>query len=67
MLSEAALQDFKKVYREEFGEEIADDEAVALGTNLLSLFHYIYRPVKKDWMELLLECERLSKLNNTNQ
>ena len=38
MLSETALQEFKKIYVEEFGEEISDEKATELGINLLSLF-----------------------------
>jgi len=61
MISEAALQEFKKLYVEEFGEEISDEEAMELGTNLLTLFHYIYRPVKKDWMGAVSDGENLNK------
>ncbi len=50
MLSDAALQEFKKIYGEEIGEEISDERAMELGANLLTLFHHIYRPVKKDWL-----------------
>ncbi len=60
MLSDAALQEFKKIWAEEFnGEEISDEEAVALGTNLLTLFHHIYRPVKKDWLAAVSEEEKI--------
>lgn len=51
MLSEEALAAFKKLYIEEFGEEISDEEATELGVSLLSLFNQIYRPVKKEWLE----------------
>lgn len=51
MLSENALQEFKKIWREEFNEEISDEEAVSAGTSLLTLFDHIYRPVKKQWVE----------------
>ena len=49
MLSNNALQAFKKIYLEEFGEEIDDTEATAMAVNLLTLFDYIYRPLKKEW------------------
>ena len=51
MLSEAALRDFKKIWMEEFGEEISNERATELGINLLTLFDHIYRPVKKSWLE----------------
>ena len=51
MLSENALKSFKKIWMEEFGEEIPDEKAVELGINLLTFFDKIYRPVKKDWLK----------------
>ena len=50
MLSEAALQEFKKIWMEEFDEEISDEKAAELGINLLTLFNAIYRPVPKSWL-----------------
>ena len=53
MISEAALRDFKKIWKEEFGgEEISDKLATEEAANLLTLFNAIFRPVKKDWAEL---------------
>lgn len=51
MLSEEALQDFKIAWKEEFGENISDDLALEEGVNLLTLFDYIYRPIKKEWLK----------------
>lgn len=61
MISETALKAFKKLYVEEFGEEISDEQAMELGTNLLTLFHHIYRPVKKDWLAAVSDEENLNK------
>lgn len=61
MISEIALQEFKKLWVEEFGEEISDEQAVELGTNLLTLFHHIYRPLKKDWLGAVSDKEKLNK------
>lgn len=61
MISETALQEFKKLYAEEFGEEVSDEEAIKLSTNLLTLFNYIYRPVKKDWLAEFSENEKTNK------
>ena len=60
MISETALQEFKKLYVEEFGEEITDEQAMELGTSLLTLFHHIYRPVKKSWLGMFSEDKKSS-------
>lgn len=61
MISETALQEFKKLYVEEFGEEISDEQAMELGSSLLSLFDHIYRPVKKKWLDAVSDEEKLNK------
>jgi len=61
MISETALQEFKKLYVEEFGEEISDEQAMELGTSLLTLFDHIYRPVKKDWLDAVSDNEKPNK------
>lgn len=61
MLSKEAIEEFKKIWLEEFKEEISDEKAVELGTNLLTLFHHIYRPVKKEWLKAVSEDEKLNK------
>lgn len=48
MISEKALKEFKEIYKEEFGEDISDEEAIDLGTRLINLFKVIYRPIPKD-------------------
>jgi len=61
MISDTALQEFKKLYVEEFGEEISDEQAMELGTNLLTLYYHIYRPVKNDWLGAVSDKEKLNK------
>ena len=61
MLSGTALQEFKKLYREELGEELSDEKAMELGTSLLTLFNHIYRPVKKEWLEVVSDKEKPNK------
>jgi len=61
MISSAALQSFKEIWFEEFGEEISDERAMELGTSLLTLFHHIYQPVKKDWLKAVSDDEKLNK------
>jgi hypothetical protein len=57
-LSETALKEFKKLYFEEYGEEISDEKAAKLGENLLTLFKHIYRPVKKEWADKISERDK---------
>jgi len=55
MLSQKALQEFKRIWKDEYGEVISDDFAVKQAINLLTLFDAIYRPIKKDWLDKLKE------------
>ena len=60
-MTEEALQSFKKLYLEEFGEEISDERATELGTNLLTLFQHIYRPLKREWADEVSESKEPDK------
>lgn len=51
MVSEKALQEFKKLWKEEFGEDIPDDKALESATALLTMFDAIYRPIRKEWAD----------------
>ena len=53
MISDKALQEFKKIWYEEFNEEISDKEALSFGASLLTIFNHIYRPIKKEWVKTL--------------
>lgn len=44
-LSEQAIIEFKAIYKDEFGEEISDNEARELAADLLTLFKIICRPI----------------------
>lgn len=48
MLSTQALQEFKEIWRQEYGEEISDDFAVEQAINLLTLFDAVYKPIKSE-------------------
>lgn len=50
MISKEALEEFKQIWREEYGEVISDDFALKQATVLLSVMDKIYRPIKKDWL-----------------
>lgn len=62
MISKEALEKFKKIWEEEFKEEIADDKAMDEASNLLTLFNAVYRPVKKEWLENQPEIKEKKKL-----
>lgn len=51
MLSEQALTDFKRIYADEYGEDISDEYALELAVNLLGLFNQVYRPLKTEWVQ----------------
>lgn len=50
MISDQALKEFKKVWKEDFGKDISDDLALDKAVNLLTLMNAVYRPVKKEWL-----------------
>lgn len=50
MVSEKALNEFKKIWKEEFGEDIPDKIALERAIQILTLFEVIYRPLKKEWV-----------------
>lgn len=51
MLSKQALDEFKAIWKAEFGEDIPDDIATEEAINLLTMFNAIYRPIKKEWVD----------------
>ncbi|MBI5078102.1 MAG: hypothetical protein HZB11_01880 [Candidatus Yonathbacteria bacterium] len=51
MLSDKALQDFKRIFREEKGAELSDEEAIEEAIALLTFYDTVYRPIKKEWLE----------------
>lgn len=48
MLSKEALEEFKKIWKEKYGEEISDKFATKEAINLLTLFDIVYRSIKKE-------------------
>lgn len=51
MLSKQALEEYKEIYRQETGEIISDEKLVDEAINLLTLFNFVYRPIKKEWLK----------------
>lgn len=53
MISKEALEEYKRIYRKEFGKEISDAEALEQATKLLRLMEIVYKPMtKKDFEEI---------------
>jgi neutral trehalase len=61
MISDKALKEFKKIWKEEYGQEISTEKAVELGINLLTMFDAIYRPIPKSWLKDYEEKENNKK------
>ncbi|KKQ85184.1 MAG: hypothetical protein UT08_C0009G0018 [Candidatus Woesebacteria bacterium GW2011_GWB1_38_8] len=49
MLSRQAIDEYKAIYKKEYGKDITDAEAEEQGMKLLRLFKIIYRPIPKGW------------------
>ena len=51
MLTKHALEEYKQIHREETGTVLPDDVLANEAINLLTLFNFVYRPIKKAWLE----------------
>jgi hypothetical protein len=51
MLSKHALEEYKQLHREETGKVLPDDVLANEAINLLTLFNFVYRPIKKAWLQ----------------
>ena len=51
MLTKQALEEYKQLHREETGEVLPDDVLANEAINLLTLFNFVYRPIKKEWLK----------------
>jgi hypothetical protein len=51
MLSKKALDEFKAIWKKEFGEEPSDEVVLEQATKLLTLMNAVYKPIKKEWSE----------------
>lgn len=51
MLSKQALDEYREIYRNEHGEVPSDEILVEEAIKLLTVFDYIYRPIKKVWLQ----------------
>jgi len=51
LITQKALDDFKVIWKEVYGEEISDEFALQHAFVLLNFTNLIYRPLKKEWVE----------------
>lgn len=51
MLTKQALEEYKQLHREETGTVLPDDVLANEAINLLTLFNFVYRPIKKAWLQ----------------
>ena len=51
MLTKHALEEYKQLHREETGTVLPDEVLANEAINLLTLFNFVYRPIKKAWLE----------------
>ena len=47
MLPPKAIEEFKEIYKQEFGEDLSDKEALEKATRVINLFQVIYKPIPK--------------------
>ena len=47
-LTQQALNEFKAIYKSEFGEDISDAEALEMGTRLMRVFHVLLEVSRED-------------------
>jgi hypothetical protein len=51
MLTKHALEEYKQLHREETGTVLPDEVLANEAINLLTLFNFVYRPIKKAWLQ----------------
>lgn len=53
MISGEQLEEYKRIYKKEFGEDVSDQDALEQATKLLRLMQIIYKPMtQKDYNKL---------------
>lgn len=48
MISKEQLEEFKRIYRKEFGKDISDQDALESATKLINLLEIVYKPMTKE-------------------
>ena len=57
MLDREDIEEFKQIWRAEYGEELSDDIAVAHATNLMTMMDKIYRRTPMKWIDTVIAKE----------
>lgn len=55
MISKKSLEEFKRIYRKQFGKDISDQDALESATKLLRLMEIVYKPMTRDEFSKLEE------------
>jgi hypothetical protein len=58
MLSKQAVDEFKQLYKKEYGEELNDFVASEAANRLVRMFEIIYKPIPKEWEEKYNEIKK---------
>lgn len=61
MLSNKQVEQFKNLFKDSFGEELSDTEALEKGTKLIRLFQIIYKPMTQKELEIVQK--RVQEIN----
>ncbi|MEX2526456.1 MAG: hypothetical protein WEA09_02355 [Gemmatimonadota bacterium] len=61
------LEEFKELYRAEFGEDLSEEETLRRAQALISLFRAIYRPIPAHKLHVYKRFQRWYKERNTYQ
>lgn len=67
MLTKHALEEYKKIHREETGTVLPDDVLANEAINLLTLFNFVYRPIKKAWLEEYGKRQGIDRVDSKRQ
>lgn len=51
MLSKEAIEEFKKLYKDHYGEELNDFVASEVANRLVRMVELVYKPIPKAWEE----------------
>ena len=60
VLSDADLERFRDIYREQFGKEISKEDAYEQGIKLLGLMTAVYRPMTQEDFDFIQERRKAS-------
>lgn len=67
MLTKHALEEYKQIHLEETGTVLPDDVLANEAINLLTLFNFVYRPIKKAWLEEYGKRQRIDRVDSKRQ